>query len=72
MRFYAWVLASVLLASPTVLGANLTSLSVSPASVVGGMSATGTATLDAPAPAGGAVVTLTSSVPTRATRARKG
>ena len=39
----------------------LASLSVSPASVVGGNPATGTATLTTPAPAGGRVVTLSSS-----------
>ncbi len=41
--------------------AALTSVSVSPASVQGGVSSTGTVTLSGPAPAGGAVVTLTSS-----------
>src|SRR5437588_337099 len=36
----------------------LASLSVNPASVVGGTSSTGTVTLSAPAPSGGVVVTL--------------
>ena len=39
----------------------LTSVSLSPASVIGGNTSTGTVTLTGPAPAGGAVVTLTSS-----------
>ncbi len=39
----------------------LSSVSVSPASVMGGVSSTGTVTLSGPAPAGGAVVTLSSS-----------
>jgi hypothetical protein len=41
--------------------ATLTSLSLQPTSVPAGSSATGTVTLSAPAPAGGAVVTLSSS-----------
>jgi LmbE family N-acetylglucosaminyl deacetylase len=41
----------------------LASLAVSPPSVIGGGSATGTATLSAPAPAGGAQVALSSSNP---------
>jgi hypothetical protein len=40
--------------------AALTSLSVNPASVPGGTSVTGTVTLNAPAPTGGALLTLTS------------
>jgi hypothetical protein len=40
----------------------LTSLSVSPASVIGGDAATGTVTLGAPAPAGGALVTLSDTL----------
>jgi hypothetical protein len=45
----------------------LASVSVSPATVVGGQqNATGTASLTAPAPAGGAVVSLTSSAPAAA------
>ncbi len=40
---------------------SLSTLTVSPASVVGGASSTGTATLTAAAPSGGAVVTLTSA-----------
>jgi hypothetical protein len=46
---------------PAALSASLSSLSVNPASVQGGTPATGTATLSAPAPSGGAVVTLTSN-----------
>ncbi len=41
----------------------LTSVGVSPASVLGGSSSTGTVTLDLPAPAGGAVIALSSSDP---------
>ena len=41
--------------------AALSAVSVSPASVLGGVSSTGTVTLDNPAPVGGAVVSLTSS-----------
>ena len=41
--------------------AALSAVSVSPATVLGGASSTGTVTLDGPAPAGGAVVGLTSS-----------
>jgi hypothetical protein len=41
--------------------ASLAALSVSPTSVTGGTSATGTVTLTAPAPPGGSTVTLTSS-----------
>jgi len=40
--------------------ANLTAVSVNPTSVVGGNSSTGTVTLNNPAPAGGAVVSLSS------------
>ena len=43
--------------------ATLSAVSVNPASVVGGNASTGTATLTAAAPAGGAVVTLSSSIP---------
>ena len=46
---------------------NLTSLTVSPASVIGGMGSTGTVTLSGVAPAGGVVVTLASSNPAAAT-----
>jgi hypothetical protein len=41
----------------------LLSLTITPSSLVGGQSANGTAKLDGPAPAGGAVVTLTSDNP---------
>jgi thermitase len=44
----------------------LQSLTINPSSVWGGSSATGTVTLSAPAPAGGAVVQLRSSLPNRA------
>ena len=58
--------------SVTISGANITavnfsslltvtSVSLSPASVIGGSTSTGTITLSGPAPAGGAVVTLSSS-----------
>jgi hypothetical protein len=47
--------------NPPAPTATLTALGVNPASVTGGTSATGTVTLSAPAPAGGARVTLASS-----------
>jgi hypothetical protein len=47
--------------SLTVLTGSLSTLTVNPTSVVGGTSSTGTVTLTAAAPAGGAVVTLSSS-----------
>jgi hypothetical protein len=47
--------------SLTVLAGSLSSVTVNPTSVVGGTSSTGTVTLAAAAPAGGAVVTLSSS-----------
>jgi len=50
-------------ASFTVTAPVLNSVSVSPASVQGGGSSTGTVTLSGPAPVGGAVVTLSSSNP---------
>src|SRR6185503_12437911 len=43
--------------------ATLTSLSLNPATVTGGVSSTGTVTLSGPAPAGGATVSLVSSAP---------
>jgi hypothetical protein len=49
-------------ASPSSLP-TLSSLSLSPSSVTGGNSSTGTVTLSGPAPAGGAQVTLSSSAP---------
>ncbi len=42
-------------------GASLSSVTVSPASIQGGTAVTGTATLTAPAPSGGALVTLSSN-----------
>jgi hypothetical protein len=51
----------------TVMPPALTSLRVSPSTVVGGTTVTGTVTLSAPAPAGGALVTLHSSTPATAT-----
>ncbi len=48
-------------ATLTVNAVTLTSVSLSPASVIGGTSSTGTVTLTGPAPSSGAVVTLTSS-----------
>lgn len=45
----------------------LLSLSVAPTSVTGGVTATGTVTLDAPAPTGGAVVSLSTGNPAAAT-----
>ncbi len=51
----------------TAVGAALASVSLSPASVIGGTSSTGTVTLGAPAPAGGASVALSSNTPAAAT-----
>ena len=51
---------------PGAVVATLTSVSLSPASVVGGTGSTGTVTLSSAAPAGGAVVTLSSSSPATA------
>jgi len=48
-------------ATLTVTPPTLTSLTLSPSSVTGGSSSTGTVTLSAPAPSGGAVVSLSSS-----------
>ncbi len=48
-------------------GPGLAALTVNPTSVTGGSSSTGTVTLTNPAPAGGAVITLTSSNPAAAT-----
>lgn len=48
-------------AAATATAPNLSSLAFSPASLVGGASSTGTVTLTAAAPAGGAVVTLASA-----------
>ena len=47
--------------TPVTQPVTLTSVTVDPASVVGGMGVTGTVTLSEPAPAGGASVSLTSS-----------
>ena len=45
----------------TVTAATLSSVTLSPTSVIGGTSSTGTVTLNGPAPSGGAVVTLSSN-----------
>ena len=50
-----------LLAPPIVAGNPVSSLTLTPASVVGGLTAQGTVTLANPAPSGGAVVTLTAA-----------
>jgi hypothetical protein len=56
--------SSVVVAFKTTSGpAALASVTLNPASVVGGSPSTGTVTLNAPAPSGGAVVTLSSSNP---------
>jgi hypothetical protein len=52
---------------PTGATAALTAVAVDPASVVGGAASTGTVTLSAAAPAGGATVNLTSNATTAAT-----
>ncbi len=49
--------------NPSSAPANLSSLSMTPATVVGGNSATGTVGLDSAAPSGGALVTLASTGP---------
>jgi len=49
--------------SLTINAPALTGLTVSPATIMGGEAALGTVTLDGPAPEGGAVVSLSSSVP---------
>jgi len=54
-------------ATLTVTAATLNSVSLSPTSVPGGTTSTGTVTLSGPAPSGGAVVTLTSSRTSAAT-----
>ena len=54
------------LATLTVTVATLSSVTLSPASVIGGTPSTGTVTLNGPAPSGGAVVTLSSSNTTAA------
>src|SRR5262249_54719101 len=51
----------------TVTSPTLTSVSLAPTSVKGGTPSTGTVTLNGPAPAGGAVVMLSSSKPGVAT-----
>jgi len=48
-------------ATLTILPAVLTGVSVSPTTVIGGNSSTGTVTLNGPAPTGGAIVSLSSS-----------
>jgi len=48
-------------ATLTIIPAVLTSVTMNPTSVAGGVSSTGTVTLNGPAPAGGDVVTLTSN-----------
>lgn len=62
--------AAAVLLSPDSVAAQdppLASLVLNPSSVVGGLSATGTVTLSAPAPPGGTVVTLTNPKPQAAT-----
>ena len=54
---------ATLTVNPSASAASLSSVAVSPTSVVGGASSTGTVRLTAAAPAGGAVVTLASSAP---------
>lgn len=57
------------LAALTVRPAMLTSVTLAPASVAGGNNVTGTVTLDGPAPAAGALVTLSDNLATAATPA---
>jgi len=55
------ILFAALGVNPPAASATLSSVTVSPATAVGGNSSTGTVTLSAAAPSGGAVVTLSSS-----------
>ncbi|MCS7209999.1 MAG: S8 family serine peptidase [Fimbriimonadales bacterium] len=57
---------ATLTVNPASSSVTLQSLTISPTSVMGGRSATGTVTLSGPAPAGGVVVQLVSSNPSRA------
>lgn len=57
---------ATLTVNPASTSVTLQSLTISPTSVWGGSSATGTVTLSAPAPAGGVTVQLRSSHPSRA------
>lgn len=59
--------SAVLTLTRPVPGPSLTSLTLNPASVIGGSSSTGSVALSAPAPSGGAVVSLSSSNTTVAT-----
>lgn len=58
---YGGVTKTAALSINAATGPALSSLALSPTSVTGGQSSTGTATLTAPAPSGGAVVSLISS-----------
>jgi len=59
------LLAALSLAPAVALGqVNILAVSVSPSPITGSVAATGTVTLEAPAPTGGVVVTLASSDPT--------
>ena len=60
---YTFAPYSVTVLRIPMIQATLSTLTVNPASVLGGTGSTGTVTLSAPAPAGGAVVTLSSSDP---------
>lgn len=55
--------SAVLTITPSSSGSALVSVTLRPSGVVGGNSSTGTATLNGPAPSGGAEVSLTSSDP---------
>ncbi|MCS7300633.1 MAG: S8 family serine peptidase [Fimbriimonadales bacterium] len=57
---------ATLTVNPANQSVSLQSLTISPNTVIGGSTATGTVTLTSPAPAGGVVVTLRSSNPNRA------
>lgn len=63
---YQGVTKTTTLTTDAAPAAALAALTVQPASVTGGSPATGTVTLTSAAPAGGAVVTLSSSIPTYA------
>ncbi len=60
-------LFSVITVDPAPAGASLSSLSLNPATVVGGTSSTGTVTLTAPAGSGGTVVSLSDNSSTTVT-----
>jgi len=65
VRQYASVEPTLSIGGSVTQGTAVSSVAVSPTTVLGGASSQGTVTLSAAAPTGGAVVTLTSSIPSR-------